>query len=65
MFAGDDPVPRQNLREEFVQNFFAAFQNIGLGLVVHDVAMNIAIARVAETGERDAMFPLQRGGEAE
>ena len=42
----------------------AAALGAGLGVIHHDVGVDVAVAGVAEAGDRQAVLPLQPGGEA-
>ena len=65
MFAADGAAPGNDLREKFIQRGFGALLGARLGQVHHDVGVDVAVAGVAETGDGQAVFLLQPGGELE
>ena len=56
MFATDGTTPGDNLGKEFVQCGFAAALRAGLGEVHHDIGVDIAVAGMTETGDRQSVF---------
>jgi len=53
----------EDLLEQFIQGSLATPFGARLIEIDHDVSVNIAVAGVAETGDRKAVFPLQPGGQ--
>src|SRR5689334_12436232 len=55
VFAGDDAAPGQYLCEELIEGLLHSFSNIGIPVVPisHDVDVNVAVTRMAETGDRE------------
>jgi hypothetical protein len=65
VFASDRTTPRQYLSEQFVQGGLGTSFSAGLGVIHHDVSMDVAVAGVAEAGELQLAFLLQSRGEVE
>ena len=58
VFASDRAAPGKDLLEQFIQGNLATPFGAGLIEIDHDVRVNIAVAGVAETSNRKAVFPL-------
>ena len=65
MFARDCAVPRNDLLKKFVQRPLAALFCPGLVKVHHHIGVDVPVARMAETGNRQIVFLLKSRGESE
>src|ERR1019366_4423503 len=65
VFASDRAAPGKDLLEQFIQGSLATPFGAGLIEIDHDVRLNIAVAGVAETGDRKAVLSLEPRGESE
>jgi len=65
VFAGDRATPSQHLPKEFIECGLTPPFSAGLGVIHHDVGVDIAVAGVTETGELQFVLLLETGGEIE
>src|ERR1035441_9745231 len=63
MFPGNRTAPGDDLLEQLIQSRLATPFGAGLFEINHDIGVNVAVAGVAETGHREAVFPLESRGE--
>ena len=65
VLAADGTAPGDDLFEQVVEGGLAAIFRAGLGVIDHDIAVDVAIAGVTETGQLESVFLLELGGELE
>ena len=63
MLAGDNAAQRDHFREKIVQRGIASARVIGKRLIHHEVDVDVAVARMAETRDGETVPLLQRLGE--
>ncbi len=65
VLAGDRALPGDDLGKQFVQSPLAAPLGARLVEINHDIGVDVAIPRVAETGDAQAVLALEARGEGE